>query len=90
MTRCWRVIRGSCHACGARGTRDACGSRQARRTGQARGCDRSGAADAGESRVPVNPGKAHRITDDYKRNVTTSVYAALEIATGEITGACYP
>jgi transposase len=30
------------------------------------------------------------MTHDYKRNGTTSLYAALEIATGEATGACYP
>jgi DDE superfamily endonuclease len=30
------------------------------------------------------------MTHDYKRNGTTSLYAALEIATGEITGSCYP
>ena len=30
------------------------------------------------------------MTHDYKRNGTTSLYAALEIATGEVTGACYP
>jgi transposase len=35
-------------------------------------------------------GKAQRMTHDYKRNGTTSLYAALEIATGEVTGACYP
>ncbi len=30
------------------------------------------------------------MTHDYKRNGTTSLYAALEIATGEVTGFCYP
>jgi transposase len=30
------------------------------------------------------------MTHDYKRNGTTSLYAALEIATGEVTGSCYP
>jgi transposase len=39
---------------------------------------------------PMKPGKARRMTHDYKRNGTTSLYAALEIATGEVTGACYP
>ena len=32
---------------------------------------------------------AQRMTHDYKRNGTTSLYAALEIASGEVTGACY-
>ena len=40
--------------------------------------------------LPMKPGKAARMTHDYKRNGTTSLYAALEIATGEVTGACYP
>jgi transposase InsO family protein len=30
------------------------------------------------------------MTHDYKRNGTTSLYAALEVATGEVTGVCYP
>ena len=30
------------------------------------------------------------MTHDYKRNRTASLYAVLEIATGEVTGACYP
>ena len=30
------------------------------------------------------------MTDHHKRNGTTSLYAASEIATGEVTGACYP
>ncbi len=30
------------------------------------------------------------MTHDYKRNGTTSLYAALEIASGEVTGGCYP
>ena len=40
--------------------------------------------------LPIKPGKAARMTHDYKRNGTTSLYAALEIATGEVTGTCYP
>lgn len=43
-----------------------------------------------QATLPIKPGKAARMTHDYKRNGTTSLYAALEIATGEITGACYP
>src|SRR3954449_9101680 len=40
--------------------------------------------------LPMKAGKAARMTHDYKRNGTTSLYAALEIATGEVTGACSP
>ena len=43
-----------------------------------------------QATLPIKPGKAARMTHDYKRNGTTSLYAALEVATGEVTGACYP
>jgi hypothetical protein len=48
------------------------------------------ALDRTQPTLPMKPGKAARMTHDYKRNGTTSLYAALRIATGEITGACYP
>src|SRR3954452_9443574 len=48
------------------------------------------ALDRTQPALPIKPGKAARMTHDYKRNGTTSLYAALEIATGEVTGACYP
>ena len=48
------------------------------------------ALDRTQATLPMKPGKAARMTHDYKRNGTTSLYAALEIATGEVTGACYP
>jgi transposase len=48
------------------------------------------ALDRTQPTLPMRPGKAQRMTHDYKRNGTTSLYAALEIATGEVTGACYP
>jgi transposase len=48
------------------------------------------ALDRTQPTLPMKPGKAQRMTHDYKRNGTTSLYAALEIATGEVTGACYP
>jgi transposase len=47
------------------------------------------ALDRTQPTLPLRPGKAQRMTHDYKRNGTTSLYAALEIATGEITGSCY-
>jgi transposase len=48
------------------------------------------ALDRTQPTLPIKPGKAQRMTHDYKRNGTTSLDAALEIATGEVTGACYP
>jgi transposase len=48
------------------------------------------ALDRTQATLPIKPGKAARMTHDYKRNGTTSLYAALEIATGEVTGTCYP
>jgi transposase len=41
--------------------------------------------------LPLRPGLAERRTHDYKRNGTTTLFAALEVATGKITAdACYP
>jgi len=48
------------------------------------------ALDGTQPTLPIKPGKAARMTHDSKRNGTTSLYAALEIATGEVTGSCYP
>ena len=48
------------------------------------------ALDRTQPTLPIKPGKAQRMTHDYKRNGTTSLYAALEVATGQVTGACYP
>ena len=48
------------------------------------------ALDRTQPTLPIKPGKAQRMTHDYKRNGTTSLYAALQVATGEVTGACYP
>ncbi len=48
------------------------------------------ALDRTQPSLPIKPGKAARMTHDYKRNATTSLYAALEIATGQVTGSCYP
>ena len=61
----------------------------------ARGATLSGSLVGGGFRTTrwrrsTKPGKAQRMTHDDKRNGTTSLYAALEIATGEVTGACYP
>jgi transposase len=41
--------------------------------------------------LPLRPGLPARQTYDYKRNCTTTLFAALEVATGRITAdACYP
>jgi len=40
--------------------------------------------------LPIRPGLPERRTHDYKRNGTTTLFAALEVATGKVTDACYP
>jgi transposase len=40
--------------------------------------------------LPLRPGISARQTHDYKRNGLTSLYAALEVATGKIIGECSP
>ena len=39
--------------------------------------------------VPVMPGLAQRRSHDYLRHETTSLFAALEVATGRVTDQCY-
>ncbi len=39
--------------------------------------------------LPVRPGLPERATHDYKRNGTTTLFAALEVATGQVTDHCY-
>jgi len=39
--------------------------------------------------LPLRPGLPERATHDYKRNGTTNLFAALEVATGKITDRCY-
>src|SRR3954452_7210307 len=39
--------------------------------------------------LPVRPGLPERATHDDKRNGTTTLFAALEVATGQITDRCY-
>jgi transposase len=40
--------------------------------------------------LPLRPGLPEKATHDYKRNGTTTLFAALEIATGTVTDACCP
>ena len=40
--------------------------------------------------LPLRPGMPARQTHDYRRNGVTSLFAALEVATGTVLGACRP
>ena len=40
--------------------------------------------------LPLRPGLPARMTHDYKRNGTTSLFAALEVASGRVLGRCFP
>ena len=39
--------------------------------------------------LPLRPGLPEKATHDYKRNGTTTLFAALEVATGKVTDNCY-
>jgi len=40
--------------------------------------------------LPMRPGQPARRSHDYTRHGTTSLFAALDVATGRIIGECYP
>src|SRR5512132_3852397 len=40
--------------------------------------------------LPLRPGAAERRTHDYERHGTTTLFAALEVATGKVTDQCFP
>ncbi len=40
--------------------------------------------------LPIRPGVPEKATHDYVRHGTTTLYAALEVATGKVTDACFP
>ena len=48
------------------------------------------ALDRTQPLLPLRPGQAERRTHDYTRHGTTSLFAALDIATGAVIGRCYP
>jgi transposase len=48
------------------------------------------ALDRTQPMLPLRPGLAARRTHDYVRHGTTTLFAALEVATGKVTDACYP
>jgi transposase len=47
------------------------------------------ALDRSQPLLPMTPGQAERGTHDYVRHGTTSLFAALNVATGEVIGECY-
>lgn len=48
------------------------------------------ALDRSQPMLPMRPGQPARMTHDYKRHGVTSLFAALDIATGRVIGKCYP
>ena len=47
------------------------------------------ALDRTQPLLPLQPGQAERHSHDYQRHGTTSLFAALVVATGQVIGACY-
>jgi transposase len=47
------------------------------------------ALDRTQPLLPLGPGQAERRTHDYARHGTTSLFAALDVATGRVIGKCY-
>jgi transposase len=47
------------------------------------------ALDRTQPLLPLRPGQVERRTHDYKRHGTTSLFAALDVKTGKIIGACH-
>lgn len=48
------------------------------------------ALDRSQPMLPLRPGQPERRSHDYIRHGTTSLFAALDIATGRVIGKCYP
>jgi len=48
------------------------------------------ALDRTEPSLPMKKGRAATMTHDYKRNGTTTLFAALDVLTGTVIGACLP
>jgi transposase len=48
------------------------------------------ALDRTQPSLPMKPGRAGTLTHDFKRNGTTTLFAALEVATGRVIGQCLP
>ncbi len=47
------------------------------------------ALDRTQPGLPLKKGRCGTVTHDYKRNGTSTLFAALEVATGSVTGECY-
>jgi transposase len=48
------------------------------------------ALDRTQASLPMIPGRAATMTHDYKRNSTTTLFAALDVLTGKVIGQCLP
>jgi transposase/transposase-like protein len=48
------------------------------------------ALDRSQPSLPIKPGRAGTMTHDYKRNGTTTLFAALDVLTGSVIGQCLP
>lgn len=48
------------------------------------------ALDRTQPLLPLRPGYAARRTHDYRRHGTTTLFAALDVATGRVIGQCHP
>lgn len=48
------------------------------------------ALDRTQPGLPIKKGRAGTMTHDYKRNGTTTLFAALDVATGKVIGQCMP
>jgi transposase len=48
------------------------------------------ALDRTQPGLPLKPGRCGTFTHDYKRNGTTTLFAALQVVEGRVIGECYP
>ena len=48
------------------------------------------ALDRTQPGLPLKPGKCGTMTHDYKRNGTTTLFAALNVLDGKVVGRCMP
>lgn len=48
------------------------------------------ALDRSQPMLPMRPGQPARRSHDYKRHGVTSLFAALDVATGKVIGKCFP
>src|SRR6201984_1515379 len=48
------------------------------------------ALDRTQPGLPIKKGRAQTMTHDYKRNGTTTLFAALDAKTGQVIGQCLP